>query len=422
MESETITPGSLLIILDGLGDRPCEVLGGKTPLESANTPCMDELVAQGQCGLVTPLIPGFPVSTHTGIAPLFGLPMEAAKKIQRGPVEAAGVELEMQNGDVLLRANFATFSEEYKLHNRRAGRIQVDTELLADSLNTIDPINGVEVKLKQATGHRGVVRLRGENISPDVSDTDPERVARGNDIFSVALNETSAAKNTASIINQWSKKAHRILKQHPVNLAREEQGLLPANGVILREAGYYQRHKNILNTVGVKPVVIAGEATILGLAKLFDFETIYKPSFTALENTDIKGKFIAAKQALDRSSLVIVHFKAPDICAHDLNPIAKKQFIEAVDKELASVVDSAHAIAITADHSTSSETGYHCGDPVPSLLYYSGIRRDVCNSFAEKLCMQGGINGLTANQLLITMLDGMGLMHNYKSRDLWMTQ
>ena len=114
----------LMIILDGLGDRPNPALNNRTPLQAAYTPVMDALVAAGSCGLVDPLRAGFPVDTHTGCAALMGVTRRDQLSMARGPIEAAGVGVEMMPGDILLRANFATLQDDgCTIIDRRAGRI-----------------------------------------------------------------------------------------------------------------------------------------------------------------------------------------------------------------------------------------------------------------------------------------------------------
>ena len=413
---------SILIIIDGLGDRPCKLLDGKTPLEAAQTPTMDSLAQQGLCGLTTPLVSGFPVSTHNGTAPLFGLSIEPSRKLARGPIEAAGIGMKITPRDVLLRGNFATLSDKHILVDRRAGRIDEDqTRELTDALNEIPPHNGIEITIKPTTGHRAVVRVRGANISSKISSSDPGRIELKTPPEIHPLNEYSEAKRTAVALNEWCLQVRQILAVHPINKKRVEDGLLPANGVIMRGAGEYQQYKNILREVGVAPLVIAGEATIIGLANLFGFETISKQSFTGMVDTDIRGKIEAAKEALKTSPLVILHFKATDICAHDLDPIAKMRYIERVDKALVDLVDDVDNIVISSDHSTSSETGHHTGDPVPSILTYPGSRRDSVKEFSESSCMQGGgLNGLNSTQLLLMLLDGMGVLRNYQHGYSWL--
>lgn len=411
---------ALLIILDGMGDRPCSKLGEKTPLEFANTPTMDQLVSEGICGLASPLQPGLPVDTHTGTAPLFGFSTQDTQRLARGPIEAAGIGMEVESGDVVLRANFATFSEAYQLLDRRAGRINTGTAELAAHINQLPPIDGVQFTLEAATGHRGVVRLRGDGLSTEISNTDPGRNSFTAPICCQPLSDDATAIRTAELVNRWSRQAFEQLSNHPVNQKRAEHALPLANGLLLRGAGKHQIQGNLLTQLGVKPVVITAEATILGLAALCNFDTFTHPSFTALPNTDIKAKIEAAKQGLETHPMVILHFKAPDICAHDHNPLEKARFIEQVDQALSPLLEQSTVTVITSDHSTSSETGHHCGDPVPTLLHYPGSRRDDCTQFSEVSCMRGGLGNLSSSSVLLMLLDGMGWLHNYRVKDRWM--
>ncbi|MBT3309189.1 MAG: 2,3-bisphosphoglycerate-independent phosphoglycerate mutase [Gammaproteobacteria bacterium] len=420
--NSTPKQGALLLIFDGLGDRPCQQLDGATPLEYAQTPEMDRLAELGMCGMASPFPAGFPVDTHTGTAVLFGLSKQASQQLARGPVEAAGVGLEIRPGDLVLRANFASFSKSYQLQNRRAGRIHQGCEALAEAINQIPPIDGIKLSLHPATGHRGVLRLRGANLSTDISNTDPGRSDLYTPTQCQPLTAEAAAIRTAAIINRWSQAVFEVLEPHPINQQRQQQGLPPANGVILRGAGQFHAQRNLIKELGVNPLVITAEATVLGLAALCDFDSLTHPSFTAMPDTNIQGKVEAAQQALSEYPLVILHFKAPDICAHDYDPVAKAHFIEQVDRALPSLTQHASAVMVTADHSTSSESGHHCGDPVPSLLYYPGGRKDRCHTFSEVSCMQGGLGNISSSSLLMMLLDGMGCMHNYRVKDRWMLQ
>ncbi|MBT7307739.1 MAG: hypothetical protein HN842_05945 [Gammaproteobacteria bacterium] len=212
------------------------------------------------------------------------------------------------------------------------------------------------------------------------------------------------------------------LAQHPVNQQRSREALPAANGVILRGAGRCLMQNNLLSDLGITPMVISAEATILGLAALCNFETFRHPTFTALPNTNIAAKIAAAEQALSHYPLVILHFKGTDICAHERDPKGKADFIQAIDQALPTLLKKASAVAITADHSTSSETGDHCGDPVPSLLYYPGVRRDHCKQFSEVSCMQGGLGTIASSSILLMLLDGMNWMQNYRVKDRWMVE
>jgi len=174
----------------------------------------------------------------------------------------------------------------------------------------------------------------------------------------------------------------------------------------------------LLNYYKVKTAVISAEATVLGLAKLFDFTVITKPEFTAFADTDLKLKVETALDALQNHDLVYLHIKGTDICSHDQQAKLKTQFIEKIDAALSGINIKNQIIAVTADHSTDSNSGYHCGDPVPSLVYSVSGRHDKCQEFSEFECMSGGWSRLSANSFLLSILDQMGHLHNFKKPDI----
>ncbi len=249
----------ILIIIDGLGDRVIPQLGNKTPLEAAKTPNLDWLAENGICGQIQPFQfswQKFPESDTAHLA-IFGY---NPKKyyLGRGVYEAAGVSFNLKKGDIALRANFGTVDSEGKAIDRRAGRI-TNTQPLIKSLNgTI--INGVKFLLKKSISHRAVLILRGKNLSKEITDGDPHKVGEKAKKIKPKT-ESRSAKNirsslsfatlgrgtkvraefTAKILNEFLKKSHLILKNHPFNKEREKKGLLPANYLLVRGAGQFKK-------------------------------------------------------------------------------------------------------------------------------------------------------------------------------------
>jgi 2,3-bisphosphoglycerate-independent phosphoglycerate mutase len=412
----------LIIILDGLGDRPVSRFKGATPLEAANTPNLDELVSRGRCGLVDPLYPGVPVSTHTGAGTLFGINTRDAYKLPRGPVEAAGTGLPVMPGDIALRCNFATLKADadgLQVLDRRAGRIHDNTCELVDALQEITLEDGFSASVRPATGHRAVMRLSGPGPLPVVSDTDPGSCRDCSHVLTSHALDTDnpLGEQTANAVNAFIRAAHRRLSGHPVNLRRIQQGLLPANGIITRGAGSIKKLHNIIHHIGLSTALVAGERTIIGLAHLSNFAVISKPEFTSMSDTSLEAKISATLAALQDHDLVYLHIKAPDIFSHDRDPEGKREFLERVDDALARLLQQDIVIGVSADHSTDSNTGRHCGDPVPSLLCAPGGRRDLCREFGETQCISGGLGRIPARAFLLTLLDEMGRMQNYRTLD-----
>ncbi len=408
----------LLIILDGLGDRSSPALQGLTPLEAATTPNLDRLADKGITGLVDPLYPGVPVGTHTGTGVLMGLAPADAVSLARGPVEAAGIGLQVYPGDVLLRCNFATLEpagEGLAIQDRRAGRIQEGTAELAAVLRDLVLGDGITGNLYPTTQHRAVLALHGSGLSSGVTDTDPGSGREASGVQSARAGDPSdkGAQRTAAAVNRFVGEAHRRLAEHPLNADRVARGLLPANGILTRSAGSTAPLRNLVASLGVSASVITAERTVEGLGRLFGFRTVTQPGFTALPHTDLAGKLAAAVAELETRDLVFLHIKGPDICSHDRDPLGKKACIERIDEALGGLQREDLVVGITGDHSTDSTRGRHCGDPVPSLLVAPNGRRDAATVFNESACAAGGIGRVSATAFLLSLLDAMAAIGNY---------
>lgn len=415
-------PKGLVLILDGLGDRPSRLLGGHTPLEAASTPNLDQLVVNGQCGQIDTFVPGMPVGTHTGTSLYMGLAPRDAYKLARGPIEASGVGLPVQPGDVVMRCNFATLEadkDRLKILDRRAGRIRKGTDELAAALNSMDLGDEIIANVYPATQHRGVVRLSGPHLSQSISDTDPGELATpGYVLGSEAIDEEDAAAfNTAKAVNDFVCRSFEILREHPVNQKRLRDNEFPATGIITRGAGMFREMNTLLRHLELNVAVVAGERTVLGLAKLFKYTPISDPGFTSLPDTNLETKVDAVQSALESNDLVFLHVKGTDTCSHDMDPQGKVRFLERIDAAVGPLIGPHRVIGVAADHSTDSTLGRHCGDPVPGLICSANGRVDDCQTFDETNCMQGGLGRISANTFLLTILDLMNRLHEYRPSD-----
>lgn len=404
----------VLIILDGLGDRAIPALGGLTPLEAASTPNLDRLVARGQCGLVDPGIPDLPVSTHSGIGMLLGIDHDDIRCLARGPVEAAGIGLALRDGDVAMRCNFATLEQHdggLRVLDRRAGRITAGTNELASVLHNVDLGEEVSASLYPATQHRAVLCLSGPGLSGAISDTDPGERARlpAPVLTSRPLRRgDDAALRTAEALNRFVAQAFERLESHPVNNARRDRNEATASGIISRQAGMARSIPSLLHGIGVRTALVAGECTLLGMARLLGHTVITDPRFSSLPDTDLGAKVDAARTALDSHDLVVLHIKGTDICAHDCDPQGKRRFLERIDQAIAPLLAEDLVIAVTGDHSTDSNTGVHISDPVPSLLFSGDDEVDSCEIFGETPSTQGGLGQISGSAFLAHLLNAMG--------------
>jgi len=404
---------AVILIVDGLGDLPVDALGGRTPLEAAHTPVLDSLAAGGCYGLVDPILPGEIPNTDSGVGLLLGLSPDQAGTLHRGPVEASGAGRRLQSGEIAVRANFATVEERPAglwVTDRRAGRITTQVNELAEAIDGIDLGDGIRADFRPTDQHRGVLVLTGPGLDAAVSDTDPGDAGNPGPVLESQPLRPSA-QLTADKINRFLREAHRRLEDHPVNQARQAAGRPPASGIITRGAGCWFRPANRLEEKGLRAAVVAGCNTVLGLARLFDFDTVADTAFTAALDTDLDGKVAAALAALQDHDIAYVHVKASDLCAHDRKPLAKRDFLERLDRSLAPLATAGVVVALSSDHTTDSNTGAHTADPVPSLIFDPPGRHPASRSglnFGEAACRQGSMPRLRSFEFLDRVLAKMG--------------
>ncbi|MEM2908206.1 MAG: 2,3-bisphosphoglycerate-independent phosphoglycerate mutase [Candidatus Hadarchaeales archaeon] len=392
----------LLLICDGMADRPVAELDGRTPLEAAEKPHMDELARRGVCGLMDTIAPGVPPGSDTAHLALLGYdPYEVYTG--RGPFEAAGAGIELKPGDIALRANFATVDEDLVVRDRRAGRIQ-EADRLAEALRSIK-LRGVQVIFKSTVGHRGALVLCGRGLSHEVTDSDPHQV--GAKAMQVKPLSRRAAR-TARLLNEFSRKAHEVLEAHPLNEERRRRGLPPANYLLLRGAGVVPELQPMGQRFGIKGACVAAAALVKGVCRLAGMEVLDVPGATGGLNTDLDAKRDAALRALERNDLVLLHVKGFDEASHDGNAAAKVQLIERVDRMLGQLLGAADLIVIAVDHTTPVSVREHTGDPVPVLIAGPGVRTDDVQRFDERSCARGGLGRIRGKDLLPIITDLMG--------------
>lgn len=401
---------TLLLIIDGLADRPVRALGGRTPLEAASTPTLDRLAREGQCGLADPVTPGFVPDTAAGSLALFG---QAPQAMKRGPVEALGAGLSLRVGDVALRGNFATLGKDGLVADRRAGRIRDRTAALAKAIDRLTlpgaVADDVSVRVAPGTEHRLAIVLRGDGLSSAILGSDPgDGAPPGPPLVPRPLDPTNeAAVWTASVLAVFEKEAGRVLAKHSINKARRREGEPPANAVLTRGAGHIHRLVPLEDAgMPLRIVCVAGDRTVLGLAAWLGAETVTAAPMTANLDTDVNAKFDAADTALDRADLVVVHLKGADIAAHDQRPDLKVAFLESVDSALAALVSRRRGdwrLAVAGDHATLSESGQHAADPLPVLMWGSGLEADGVEAYDEQSAA-AGVLGRFPLQLLISRL------------------
>ena len=389
----------IFIICDGMGDRPIPELGNKTPLEYAKTPNMDRLAKEGVCGKMNVMGKGNVPHSDDAHLTVFGYDLKKHYH-GRGPIEAAGIGMELEHGDVAMRSNLGTVDKDLKVVDRRAGRIESTAEFVEYLDGMV--INGVKFIVKPGTAYRAVVVMRGRGINENISKNDPKRV--GVKILPIKPTDKSKeAKFTAEVLTKFLEKAHETLEKNPLNEERRREGKFPGNYLLVRGFGRYEKIPSFQNRFGLKACCIAGGGLYKGIGRIMGMDVIEVKGATAMPNTNVRAKFEAAKKAMERYDFAFVHVKPTDSLGEDGNVKGKTEFIEKIDKALGVLMDFKGAIIITSDHSTPCELKTHSDDPVPFLIHYRGLEPDSVERFGESNCEKGRLGTLMGKDFMNTV-------------------
>ena len=406
----------IMVICDGMGDRPHPGHGGKTPLEAAETPFMDRLADQGIVGFMDVISPGIPPGSDVAHLSLFGYdPYEYYTG--RGGFEAVGAGLTLSPGDVAFRCNFASVKEDFTVMDRRAGRIREEAEKMVPAIREIKlDVEGLTYEFHHTVEHRGVLVLHGDNLSRQVSDTDPHKVGE-RVLRSAPLEEGVAAERTAEALNQFTLKSYEVLRNHPVNLNRIKQGKPPANIILSRGAGTLPKLQPIPQKYGVKASAIAAVALVRGVCKVVGMDLIDVPSATGGLDTDYSAKAEAALRSLKENDLTILHVKATDVASHDGDFEMKRHVIEKIDDMVGTIFRNVKGsdvyVAVTADHTTPVTVRDHTGDPVPFLLWGPGTLWSGVGRFCERTARNGNAGRIRGPDLIHELMNYMGFSQKF---------
>jgi 2,3-bisphosphoglycerate-independent phosphoglycerate mutase len=368
----------VLLVADGLGGLPLEP-NGKTELESARTPNLDNLVREGVCGLSVPVLPGITPGSGPGHLGLFGYdPLEY--RIGRGILEALGINFDVGPRDVAIRGNFCTVNDAGLITDRRAGRPTTERCVAMCQLLQTIRLPGVDLFVEPVREHRFVLVVRGDNLGDAVNDTDPQQTGHAP---LAAQGADSSSQNTAQLINRFLGDAAKVLKGHA-----------PTNMVTLRGFARYPQIDRLQDITGLRAVAIAVYPMYKGLARLVGMD-IAEAGGTLNEQVE------TLKRLWDRYDFFFLHFKYTDSTGEDGNFPAKVEMIERLDGEIPRIKAlKPDVLIVTGDHSTPSKLRSHSWHPVPTLLWSKTCRPDGVTEFGETQCLHGGLGQFQAKYLM----------------------
>jgi len=413
------------IVLDGLGDTPIKELEDRTPLEYAQTPNIDKLAKEGATGFMYTVGKG--IAPESDIAVISILGYDAHKVYTgRGPLESYAEGLEVNDGNLAYRVNFATLGENNQIIDRRVKRSLSTEEAnqLCEEINSKVKLTSypADFEFKNTIGHRGVlvIRLKNGRLSSLVTNTDPAYDKKG--VFGVAkekfenvllkckpiegkenLEETEKA---AELTNEFIKKSHEVMQNSEINKKRVKEGKLPANIIITRDGGdKLPEFVPLREKFGLDFGCFVEMPVEKGIALLTGMSVIKLPLSTDNVKEDYEHRAQKAVNNIKKFDALYIHIKGPDEPAHDGNVEGKIKSIEAIDNfffdSLLSNIDlNNFIIAVTADHSTPCNLKAHSDDPVPLLVNGSGVESDDVEKFSERECQKGSIGEIEGNQLM----------------------
>ncbi|UCE80990.1 MAG: 2,3-bisphosphoglycerate-independent phosphoglycerate mutase [Methanobacteriota archaeon] len=391
----------LMVVCDGVSDRPVKQFDGLTPLQAARKPAMDAVARNGLSGTMDVIAPGVVPGSDTAHLALFGYdPYKVYTG--RGSIEAAGAGIDLRKGDIAFRCNFATTDDGVNIIDRRAGRIRSGTSELAEAISGMK-LEDVEVIFKEGSEHRAVLVFRGPGLDHRVSEVDPH--IEGELLHSKA--GSPEAEKTARLLNEFVRRSHEILSNHEVNLERQNAGLPPANIVLPRGAGSALAIESLSDRFGLRCAGIAGVTLVKGICRLLGMEVIEVPGATGGVDTDYLAKANAATGAIDEHDLVFLNVKAADVAGHDGDFRLKVQVVESIDMMLGSILKDLHeevVVALLADHSTPVSVKDHSADPVPVSISGADSRVDAVRKYDEISAASGALGRIRGVDLLPIIL------------------
>jgi len=429
----------IIILGDGMADLPVERLGGKTLLQYAHKPMMDQLAREGRCGRLVTVPEGFPPGSEVANTAILGYDLNKVYE-GRGPLEAASIGYEMADDDFAIRCNIITL-DDGKIITHNGGNLETsDARVLIDYLNETlaKPINEREgcERVKFITGiqYRHLLVIKGGNkhivcapphdhpneawrellVKPATPPSSLHTPHSSLHTPHSPLPERLTPQQTADLLNEMILKSQELLAAHPFNQERKKRGERQANSIWPWSGGYRPSMETLMQQYPqVKSgSVISAVDLIRGIGHYAGLKIVEVEGATGLADTNYEGKAQAAIEALEHDDFVFVHVEASDEAGHDGDLELKLKTIEYLDQRLITPIynkvaswDEPVCIAVLPDHLTPVEMRIHVGQPVPFIIWYRGIEPDEVQQYDEVSCVSGAYGLLKLNEFMQTFMN-----------------
>ena len=398
----------IVILGDGMADLPVERLGGKTLLQYARKPMMDQLAREGRTGRLITIPEGFPPGSEVANTAILGYDLNEVYE-GRGPLEAASIGYEMADDDLALRCNIITLGDG-RIVTHNGGNLETtDGDALISYLN--EHLGNERVRFITGIQYRHLLIIKGGNkhlvCAPPHDHPDDEWRPL------MVKAETPEAQATADLLNDLILRSQELLPKHPYNIERARKGLRQANSIWPWSGGYrpemqtlMQQFPEIKSGSGISAVDL-----IRGIGHYAGLRIIEVEGATGLADTNYEGKAMAAIDALKHDDFVFVHVEASDEAGHDGDLELKLKTIEYLDQRLIAPIyrevqtwGEPVCMAVLPDHLTPVEKRIHVGQPVPFLIWHRDIEPDHVQHYDEVSCVSGGYGLLRLRQFMETLM------------------
>lgn len=387
----------VVLLGDGMSDEPIEELGGKTPLEYADTPNMDRIAREGQCGLAHTIPNGFHPGSDVANLSVFGYD-PALCYSGRSPLEAASMGIKLGPDDIAFRLNLVTLTANYnKLYMEDFSAGHISTEEATELIQCLqDELGDEEFHFYPGVSYRHLLVWKGGK--------DKMTFMPPHDISDQPIEEYLPQGDGADELINLMNSSQMLFNRHPVNIKREQESKLPASSIWLWGHGRAPEMQTMQQLFGINGgAVISAVDLIKGIGIYAGLNVINVPGATGYIDTNYRGKADAALEALKTSDFVYLHVEAPDEAAHSGNLQDKLSAIESFDKEvvgpvLAGLPDFGdYRVVVLPDHPTPLMKKTHTSDPVPFALLGSGGEFKADKSVASYSETEAAASGIVIN-------------------------
>ena len=398
---------SIIILGDGMADEPIEALGGKTPMQYADTPYMDKLAEMGVTGRMKTVADGFHPGSEVANMAVLGYDLPTVYE-GRGVLEAARIGSVLKPGEMAMRCNLSWVEGDILKYHAGGPSTPEEADELIRFLN--EKLGSDRIHFYTGVSYRHLLVVKGGDKRLDC--TPPHDVPLHPFRPLMIKPEVPEAQETADLLNNLILQSQEILKDHPVNLRRIAAGKDPANSIWPWSPGYRPAMQTMQEMYGFKQgSVISAVDLIRGIGVYAGLEVIDVEGATGLYDTNYEGKAHAALEALKTNDFVYLHVEASDEAGHEGDVDLKIRTIENLDKRAIGILfeelqkwDEPVAIAVLPDHPTPCAIRTHTNTPVPFLIYKPGQEPDSVTRFDEFSVLEGKYGILEKDEFIKELL------------------